>query len=270
MVERTYYIYRHIRLDKNVPFYIGKGATTPNAKSYKWEYRRAFYGTETRNEYWKRIVNITPYEVEIIFETHDSSIIDMKEKEFIKLYGRKGYGTLCNLTDGGDGWSNPPQESIEKAVKKRIENGSYANCSISNSTPIYLYNLEGKLVREFKSIRELKKITYIDTTTAWQYAKTKRSIYNYLLSYEKHIDGINPNEYNIPKNAGLPVLQTTWDGSPVKLFKTINLAETKIHGSYHGLKRAINLGFIYRGYYWENIDILQIQHYINHGVSYVR
>lgn len=271
-MDRTYFIYRHIRLDKNVPFYIGKGVTTPNAKSYKWEYRRAFYGTECRSQYWWKIVRKAGYEVEIIYETNDENKIDEKEKEFIRLYGRSdlGLGTLCNLTDGGDGWSNPPKESINKAVKKRIENGAYKNCSISNSTPIYMYDLNGKFVREFKSLRELKSITFIDTTTVWEYAKKKRSIYNYLFSYEKHLNGINSKEYHIPKNGGLPVLKTGWDESPLELFKTLTLAKTSVSGSHDGLKRAIHLGFIYKGFYWKHIDILEIQHYINHGVIYRR
>jgi hypothetical protein len=89
------YVYRHIRLDKNEPFYIGIGSDE--------EYKRANTNTR-RNKHW---INISKfgYEVDILFDglTWDEACV--KEKEFISLYGRKdkNKGSLCNLTDGGDG-----------------------------------------------------------------------------------------------------------------------------------------------------------------------
>jgi hypothetical protein len=90
------YLYRHIRLDKNVPFYIGIG----NDKSYKRAYDR-----NQRNRFWKFVVSKTEYDVEIMLDDLDWTTICEKEKEFIRLYGRKDNktGTLVNLTDGGDG-----------------------------------------------------------------------------------------------------------------------------------------------------------------------
>lgn len=90
------YLYRHIRLDKNQPFYIGIG----NDKYYS----RAFSKTG-RNKFWKNIVSKTDYEVEILVDGLTYEQACEKEKEFIKLYGRKDLskGSLCNLTDGGEG-----------------------------------------------------------------------------------------------------------------------------------------------------------------------
>lgn len=90
------YVYRHIRLDKNEPFYIGIGSDST--------YKRANTKNE-RNNLWYKIISKTDYIVEIIFEHEDWAIIKEKEKEFIALYGRinKNSGTLTNLTDGGDG-----------------------------------------------------------------------------------------------------------------------------------------------------------------------
>lgn len=269
-MERTYFIYRHIRLDTGVPFYVGKGVTTPDAKSWEWEYRRAFYGTEKRNQYWKRITSKTDYEVEIMFETNNPKIIDGKEKEFIKLYGRKNVGgTLCNLTDGGDGWSNPPQDCIDRAVKKRTENGTYKNVSDKNSTPIYIYDLHGKFVREFKSIREVKEVTFIHVTTVWEYIKTKRSIYGYVLSKHKNEKGIDVSEYKITKPTNIPVLKMRWDETPIELYKSRTSLININGGSYTGLDTALRLGTEYYGFYWKEVDILDIQHYINHGAKYI-
>jgi hypothetical protein len=90
------YLYRHIRLDKNVPFYIGIGIDNT--------YYRA-NSKKSRNDHWNKIINKTDYEVEILFEHDDYDFIKEKEIEFIALHGRSdlALGTLCNLTNGGDG-----------------------------------------------------------------------------------------------------------------------------------------------------------------------
>jgi len=106
------YVYRHIRLDKNVPFYIGIG---------KDKYLRRAYMKELRSKFWYRVVNKTNYEVDIIMEDIDYECAKTKEKEFIKLYGRAdlGLGTLVNLTDGGEGNTNWSPAQREKHIKNR-------------------------------------------------------------------------------------------------------------------------------------------------------
>lgn len=89
------YVYRHIRLDKNQPFYIGIGSDD--------NYTRA-YTKDGRNPYWYNIVNKTSYEVEIIIDNITWGGACEKEKEFISLYRRtKDGGVLCNITLGGEG-----------------------------------------------------------------------------------------------------------------------------------------------------------------------
>jgi len=90
------YLYRHIRTDKNIPFYIGIGVDNNYYRSKS---------KKSRNDHWNKIVNKTSYEIEILFEHDDYSFIKEKEIEFIALHGRSdlGLGSLCNLTNGGDG-----------------------------------------------------------------------------------------------------------------------------------------------------------------------
>lgn len=96
--QGKYYLYRHIRLDTGKPFYIGIGT---KQEVYR-PYRRA-YMTFGRNSYWKKIINKTDYEVEIILESNNLDFIKQKEIEFISLYKLKcDGGTLCNLTYGGE------------------------------------------------------------------------------------------------------------------------------------------------------------------------
>jgi len=111
------YVYRHIRLDKNEPFYIGIGNDSEG------KYSRANRKTY-RSELWTRIINKTEYRVEILED--DLTYEEAKEKErwWIKFYGRINLktGPLANLTDGGDGmvgWK-PSQETLDhlSAVRK--------------------------------------------------------------------------------------------------------------------------------------------------------
>lgn len=91
------YVYRHIRLDKNVPFYIGIGLDNGG------KYHRAG-SKQSRNKFWHNIAKKHGYEIEIIVDDLTWDEAKEKEIEFIKLYGRISLaGTLVNLTDGGQG-----------------------------------------------------------------------------------------------------------------------------------------------------------------------
>jgi len=106
-------IYRHIRLDKNEPFYIGIGKTDKRA-----------YSKKQRNKLWYNIVNKSEYTVEIVMDNLTWEQACEKEKEFISIYGRKdlGKGTLVNMTDGGDGNNN-----FSKEVREKISNAHKGN-----------------------------------------------------------------------------------------------------------------------------------------------
>jgi hypothetical protein len=88
------YVYRHIRIDKDEPFYIGIGSDK--------NYNRA-YNIKNRNIYWKNVVNKTDYFVDIILDNLIWEDACKSEIFFIKMYGKKPNGILCNMTDGGEG-----------------------------------------------------------------------------------------------------------------------------------------------------------------------
>jgi hypothetical protein len=114
------YVYRHIRLDKNEPFYIGIACNKRN------DYVRA-YEKSRRSDWWKKIVLKTDYRVEIIIDDVSPDFAKEKEKEFIQLYGRRDLktGSLVNMTNGGDGMINliftkQHRERLSISAKKRI------------------------------------------------------------------------------------------------------------------------------------------------------
>jgi hypothetical protein len=111
------YVYRHIRLDTNIPFYVGLGVKETD------RYRRA-HSKSDRNKHWRNIVNKAGYDVEIIMEGLTFEEACAKEIEFIALYGRAdlGKGPLINLTDGGEGtkgWSPEYRERFSNLHKGR-------------------------------------------------------------------------------------------------------------------------------------------------------
>jgi hypothetical protein len=189
------YLYRHIRLDKNEPFYIGIGSDSA--------YKRA-YEKSNRNKYWKNISNKTEYQVEIILEDLTWEEACEKEKEFIKLYGRilEGFGTLCNITEGGDGVlgmkhteetknkirkdNKRPEkmlvcmENLKKmqtpeakakalanrdysfskkpeVIAKRKANTDYKAIGKKIGKPVLQYNMEGVLIKEWESAYQAYK-----------------------------------------------------------------------------------------------------------------
>jgi hypothetical protein len=61
MMKNNWYVYRHIRLDKNEPFYIGIG----NKKNYARAYQTK---PDRRNKIWEKIYLKTNIEIEIILD----------------------------------------------------------------------------------------------------------------------------------------------------------------------------------------------------------
>lgn len=165
------YVYRHIRLDNNKPFYIGIGITEG--------YKRA-YSEKDRNKYWKNIVDKAPYEVEIMLDNLTWEEACEKEIEFITLYGRKDLneGTLVNMTSGGDGVKGKimgfeqknkislskkghecyndieRNKKISKALKGIPQTYHIESVIKAKSIPVLQYNKQGNLIKEWFSGKE--------------------------------------------------------------------------------------------------------------------
>lgn len=101
-LDRRWYIYRHLRNDTGAVFYVGRGCVRSN-RAFGLE--RA-YDIKGRSPYWSNVVSSAGgFTVEVMLIDLTKEQANLKEKEFITLYGRRnlGEGVLCNLTDGGDG-----------------------------------------------------------------------------------------------------------------------------------------------------------------------
>lgn len=173
------YLYRHIRLDKNEPFYIGIGS---DSSKNEGKYTRSKTKSE-RNKIWYNIVSKTKYKIEIMLDDLSWEDACEKEKFFISFYGRKdlGKGPLCNLTDGGEGCYGyvRSKEMNEAALSYKI-------------IPVHQYDLEGNYIRSWNSLTEVHKNLGIDIGHLSSILKGKNHIAkNYMFRYEK-FDKIDP------------------------------------------------------------------------------
>lgn len=116
------YVYRHIRMDKNEPFYIGIGSDCEG------NYTRA-NSAHRRNNHWKSIVKNTNYCIDIMLDELTWNFACEKEVEFIKMYGRRNIGTgvLVNLTDGGEGLVGLVHKKHTKEAKRKISEAGKGN-----------------------------------------------------------------------------------------------------------------------------------------------
>lgn len=155
---KRYYVYRHIRLDKNEPFYIGIGAKKKDRYTvWTSEYKRAFEIIR-RNNVWKSIVSRTEFEVEILAEFESYKEAQEKEKELIKYYGRiiNNTGCLANLTEGGEGAAG--RIATSEAIKKT-----------SSAHMISVIHKESK--RIFPSIKEAALFSGMNRQTLCRHLK---------------------------------------------------------------------------------------------------
>lgn len=150
-----HYLYRHIRIDNGVPFYIGVGSKHRKSNPYY----RANMNTG-RNFIWKGIYERCGFSVEILLESNDPVFIMEKEKEFIYLYGKisNGTGILSNIADGGFFVKKLNREAqlrkIDKSIRVCRENANKnigTNHYNSNTRKGFAYDLNGFFCFEFKS-----------------------------------------------------------------------------------------------------------------------
>lgn len=221
-----YYLYHHIRLDKNEPFYIGVGQKYKHYTSHITEYRRAFEKLN-RTKYWHNVVNKSGYDVEIMLESNDYNFILSKEKEFIELYGRKNIrlGTLVNLAEGGSRGSKGSKWSVEQKknqsnkLKQMHQEGLIDKpyCKV-----VYKYNLSGELIEDYNSIKEASDNTNINKTAIAKCANgLHRRAGNYQWSFIKKD---NIGLYKEPLRVTKEINQYTLDGEFVRLYNSLTEA----------------------------------------------
>lgn len=260
-----YYLYRHIRLDKNEPFYIGVGTKDGNKYSRKTtEYKRAFVKF-TRNKYWKSIVNKTLYDVEIVIESNNKEFIKKKEIEFIKLYGRKDIntGVLANMTNGGDYYNNNdkvyPFQGVNKLTtneRRLIIKKAIMPILGTNPVKVFVYNKKtGFFVKEFPQLKMASIELNVSRSRISSSLLSKESYGQYIFSPVFMGGKINTNFFNIKKDKCKPVLKI--DPKSLTIICKYDKgrdAATKNSVSASNILIAIKYKIKCGGFYWKYDD----------------
>lgn len=241
-----HYLYRHVRVDTNNPFYIGIGTKPNNIKGNERDkviYRRA-YSKETRNSIWYNIVNKCDgkFIVEIILESDNYEFIQTKEKEFITLYGKKkDGGLLVNMTDGGEGTRGHPSNKYVCAKK------------------VYVYSLEGDYLYAYNSTQEAGKSLGINRSCISIIATGNReSNGKYRFSYELKdkleplVPKINTQQHPNYIHPGNKKTLKIKDGIVVEVLCSTAAFCKKYAYKSSGISKAIKTGNKAYGFHWKH------------------
>jgi hypothetical protein len=171
---QKYYVYVHYRLDKEIPFYVGKG-----------QGNRA-YVTTGRNSWWTAIHNKTLIDVDIVkyFDLEDDAFA--YEIELIAELS-KNY-TLCNLTSGGEGSSGYKHTNKTRAaISKKLSSKPTGR---STKTVIAMNNLTGE-EQEFNGKVELE-------VAGFSYPKVYKACTSNQNTYAGYTFWFKPNNKTLP------------------------------------------------------------------------
>ncbi len=159
---KKFYVYQHIREDKNEIFYIGIG--TKSKQDLKCNTYSRAYSKHIDNNIWLKIVAKTDWKFEILFESDNRREVEQMEITLISKYGRKcdKSGCLANLTLGGE--SNLGYKHTEEAIKKISEKAKrkrgYSNINYTPELKEKLSNIQKEIANRPDKIeyrRELAK-----------------------------------------------------------------------------------------------------------------
>jgi hypothetical protein len=226
------YVYKHTRLDNNEIFYIGIGLNSED------NYKRAFdkYG---RNRIWNNIVKKTPFIVDILFDNICWEDACNKEIELINFYGRKinKTGTLCNLTEGGEGFRLGHNQESKIKIREFFKDKTYDE-------------LHGKNAEKEKEKRREGVKKYWDSLTDEERKKRSEKASSkmkefYKTNHSKRFGKPAPQQYK-------PILQYTiegefireWDSTKSASFE-LGIRNSSISNNLHNKQKTAG-GFIFK------------------------
>lgn len=245
-----YYVYIHTRTDKNEIFYVGVGTVYKNCrKSSKLATRftRA-YDKGGRNNFWKNIVSKTNYKIDIIFQSEIVEDVLEREKEYIKLYGRRdiGLGTLVNLTDGGDREtghivSQETRNKISNTTKGKF-NGKYG-VENANIKKCYMYDLDGNYIKTFDAVfQAMEEIGLKNIRRSFKGQRCKNGVYyakGYQFTYSYVGEKIDKYEKLSYLNKFYKPIEIFKDGILIEKFSSIKEASLYMGGNYDSNRSGI-------------------------------
>ena len=231
---KSYYLYRHVRLDRDEVFYVGVGTLNDDGTTHYKKYTRAYDKSKSRNLHWKNIFNKTPISVEIMLHAQDINEIINKEKEFIGIYKlKKDGGTLTNLTYGGHGI-----EGYEHTEENKKIIGYHSKYRIRKNG--YKLNLTSDGLNN--------KIKYMKNRVVTKNTRNRMS--NHMKGNTRGIGHVisekNKKIMKIPKTC----FKMDSDFNIVKKYKSLSQAKKEGYSIYQ-IQQSSKLKRLYNDYYWK-------------------
>jgi hypothetical protein len=245
-----YYLYRHIRLDKNEPFYIGIGTKKKSFASIEYEYSRALSDNK-RNAIWNLIASKSEYKVEILLESDDKDFISKKEIELIKLYGKikDNTGILANICNGGH---NDASYLGERHIKIKRQS------KVSKSAYLYSAN-DGGFIKKFDTLRKMCAYTGRKLNHVWSMCEKKSHWKDWIFSSEYLGESISVASFTKRIVNGSPkqvfkICSDTMD--IIAVYPTVKKASESAGTTSSAIKYGAVNKCILAGYFWSyNRDI---------------
>lgn len=241
-----YFVYRHIREDKNTVFYIGIGKirTGKQDTTFRMRHYRA-YTKQGRNPIWYRIVAKSSYIIEVIhtgISFDDAKNIEIK---LISEYGKmKNNGLLCNITDGG-----------EIIPENLITSFNDPKCS----EKVYQYGLDGRFIREWPSTNQIQRELGFDNSVIRKAIKGKTKSSNVSYKFQWFLSYMGDTV--LPTSGGKKTLHR-----PVILIKDGNklLFDSREECAKHfNVQSAQITGAIKNGWRFRTYEIKNLEDYEN-------
>ena len=219
-MKNEFKVYRHRRLDNFEVFYIGIGK------------RNRCTANTGRNNWWKKIVQKAGRQVEILAENLSWEDACDLEKLLISEYGRKdlGLGTLCNLTDGGDGVVG---RVVSEECKQKISNGNKGKKRTQEQKnklkESFLGRVFSEATREKLRLKGFERVTTEETKLKLRkiHLGKKKKQESILKKQLTHVDLPKSNKITTSKYKGVSYVKSRnkWRASIIIDGKTKNLGD---------------------------------------------
>lgn len=254
--EARFYLYQHIRNDKNEVFYVGIG--TKRQYSYSWncyseKYHRA-YSKQKRKKIWNDIIRKTTYRVEIILESYDYEFVKEQEIERIALHGRKdlGTGTLANLTNGGEGTIGYIQDKYATAKQVFVyDNMGHYICNYKSTQDA---GREMNLNRgSISSVATGKSLSYKEYRFFYEYKGNTIESLNEVKQKRERKKHQRRTSFISPKSKS--TLKMDVDGNIIEELHSLREYTRKYNYKSSGLCVAIKQKTKAYGYYWKYKEV---------------
>lgn len=231
-MRRNYYVYYLIDPVTRQPFYVGKGTGRRMYEHYRVRNKLKNPLLKAKlcklHQQGKAVV----YE-KVLINVNEEEAFE-KEKTLIAQHGKKidGFGSLCNLTNGGEGnslvWTKAKREQRSKMMK-----GSRGNLPIRNK-PVSQYTLGGVFIADFPSAKAAsEQVIRANRSYITQCCKQKRrSAGGFLWCYQDQ----SPQKFT--KKYYRPVKQFSLDMRHIQTFESLTQAQQHTGIELHNISEC--------------------------------